>query len=64
MKLAWCMKQYLKKYTVKLRAQHISISDMSRLLTPQRLDFLNSNMSRLVAWGVTTQIGQDKKANI
>ena len=30
---------------------------------PQRLDFLNSNMSWLVAWVVTTQIGHNKKAN-
>ena len=30
---------------------------------PQTLDFLNCNMSRLVAWGVTNQIAQDMKAN-
>jgi hypothetical protein len=48
----------------------VTSSSTSQLVTcsgyqhPQRLDFLNSNMSRLVAWGVTTRIGQDKKANI
>ena len=30
---------------------------------PQRLDFLNCNMSRLLAWGATNQIAQDMKAN-
>jgi hypothetical protein len=33
---------------------------MSRLLTPQRLDFLNSNMYQLLTWGVTTRIGQNE----
>ena len=31
---------------------------------PQRHDFLNRNMSCLVAWGFNTQIGQNKKANL